>query len=54
MARWSDLQKLRMDMDILQAKVRNMHSRGYDYKEISNTVQVPESNIRVIIRWCCK
>ena len=53
MARWSDLSKLRMDMEMIQAKVRNMYSRGCECKDIAHALEIPEKSVRVIVRWCC-
>ena len=54
MARWSDLQKLRMDMDMLQAKVKAMYSRGKSCEDIAHTLDISERATRVIIKWKCK
>ena len=53
MARWSDLSKLRMDMEMLHAKINAMYSRGHNASDIADAIQVPERNIRVIIKWRC-
>lgn len=49
MSRWSEINKLRLEMDMLQAKVKWMYKRGYSFEEMSTRVCVPEKNIRVII-----
>ena len=53
MARWSDLSKLRMDMEMIQAKVKAMHKRGYECKDIADKLEIAEKSVRVIVRWCC-
>ncbi len=54
MARWSDISKLRLDMDMLQAKVKNLHKRGFDTATIVDRVDAPESAVRVIVSWYSK
>lgn len=47
----SDINKLRLEMNIFQAKVKGFHSRGYDSAKIAEELYVPEKSIRVIIKW---
>ena len=51
MARWSDLSKLRMEMDMLQAKARNLHDRGKTPREIADSLEIPEKSARVIVAY---
>ena len=53
-ARWSDIAKLRMDMQMVQAKVKNMYNRGYEFKDISEKLDISEKSTRVIIAWMNK
>lgn len=47
----SDISKLRLEMKILQAKIRDLHRRGYDSAKIAEKLDVPEKSVRVIIKW---
>jgi len=53
MSRWNDLEKLRMEMDKIQAQVKHLHKRGCASNVIADKLEVPEKSVRVIIRWCC-
>jgi hypothetical protein len=53
MARWNDLSKLRMEMEKLQAQVKQLHNKGCSPSDISYTLDTPERNVRVIIKWRC-
>lgn len=54
MSKWSDLSKLRLEMDMLQSKVKNMYKRGCSIEEIAYTLSTPERSIRVIVKWRCE
>lgn len=51
MGKISDLAKLRLDMAMLQAKVMNLHDRGFTPGEISKELDIPEKSTRVIIAY---
>lgn len=54
MARWNDITKLRMDMDMLQAQVKHLHQKGCDSATIAEKVDAPEKAIRVMVSWYSK
>ena len=54
MARWNDLAKLRMEMEKLQAQVRQLHNRGCDSATIAERVDAPEKSVRVIVSWLAR
>lgn len=54
MARWNDLAKLRMEMEKLQAQVKNLHNRGYKPSEIADIVGSNEKAVKVMIKWLNK
>ena len=54
MAILSDISKLRLEMKILQAKIRDLHRRGCDSIVIAEKLDVPEKSVRVIISWYSK
>lgn len=54
MARWNDMTKLRMEMDMLQAQVKHLHQKGCDSATIAERVDVPEKSVRVMVSWYSK
>lgn len=54
MARWNDLAKLRMEMEKLQAQVRQLHNRGCDSATIAERVDAPEKSVCVMVSWYSK
>lgn len=54
MARWNDLAKLRMEMEQLQAQVRQLHNRGCSSDVIAERVDAPEKSVCVMISWYSK
>ena len=47
----SDINKLRLEMNILQAKIKGLHRRGCNSTVIAEKLDVPEKSVRVIIKW---
>lgn len=47
----SDISKLRLEMNILQAKIRGLHRKGCSSAEIAEKLDTPEKSVRVIIKW---
>lgn len=54
MARWNDITKLRMEMDMLQAQVKHLHQKGCDSATIAERVDAPEKSVRVMVSWYSK
>lgn len=54
MARWNDITRLRMEMDMLQAQVKHLHQRGFYIATIAEKVEVPEKSVSVMISWYSK
>lgn len=54
MARWNDITKLRMEMDMLQAQVKHLHQKGCDSATIAKRVDAPEKSVCVMISWYSK
>lgn len=54
MARWNDITKLRMEMDMLQSQVKHLHQKGCDSATIAKKVDAPDKAIRVMISWYSK
>lgn len=54
MASGSDISKLRLEMDKLQAQVMSLYKRGIDFAEISARVNAPEKSVRVMVSWYSK
>lgn len=54
MARWNDITRLRMEMDMLQSQIKHLHQRGFDTATIAERVDAPEKSVRVMISWYSK
>ena len=54
MARWNAINRLRLDMDMIQAKVKWLHKRGCDAATIAEKVGSSEKAVRVIIKYITK
>lgn len=54
MARWNDITRLRMEMDMLQAQVKHLHQKGCDTATIAERVDAPEKSVCVMISWYSK
>lgn len=54
MASGSDINKLRLEMEKLQAQVMSLYRRGYSFEEISARVNAPEKSVRVIVSWLAR
>lgn len=54
MARWNDITKLRMEMDMLQAKVKHLYQKGCDSATIAERVDASEKAVRVMVSWYSK
>jgi len=50
----SDISKLRLEMKILQAKIKGLYRKGCSCAEIAEKLDVPEKSIRVIVKWLTK
>ena len=51
MGKISDLTALRLDMDMLQAKIKNLHNRGFTPGNIAHTLDISEKSTRIIIAY---
>ena len=54
MASGSDISKLRLEMEKLQAQIMSLYRRGYSFEEISTSVNAPEKSVRVIVAWLAR
>lgn len=54
MASGSDISKLRLEMEKLQAQVKHLHKKGCDSATIAEKVDAPEKAIRVMVSWYSK
>ena len=48
------MSQLRLDMDMLQAKVKWLHKKGCNSEEIAKKVNISERSVRVIVKWLIK